>query len=94
MSLKELNLSKRALNCLENRHYPYRNTTINTVGELTKLTDKELLRRKNLGGTVLKEIKLKLLGFGLCLSSNTYQLLACPHCKEKIKVVIIKDYQN
>jgi DNA-directed RNA polymerase subunit alpha len=52
-SVSELNLSVRANNCLKNAR-------INTIGELVRKTEEELLGYKNFGKVSLTEIKEKL----------------------------------
>ncbi len=56
----ELNLTSRAINCLESAN-------IKTIGELVKNTDAELLKIDNLGNTTLNEIKRRLEELGLSL---------------------------
>ena len=60
MSLAELNLSVRAMNCLETEN-------INTVRELVQRTEDSLLEVRNFGETTLNEVKEKLVGIGLRL---------------------------
>jgi DNA-directed RNA polymerase subunit alpha len=60
MSLAELNLSVRATNCLESEG-------INTVRDLVRRTDEELLQVRNFGETTLLEVKEKLKEIGLRL---------------------------
>ena len=60
MPVSSLDLSVRALNCLESAE-------ISTVGELVKRTEPELLKMRNFGKTTLSEIKIKLEAFGLSL---------------------------
>ncbi|MFQ5455945.1 MAG: DNA-directed RNA polymerase subunit alpha [Nitrospirota bacterium] len=57
-SVNELELSVRATNCLKN-------VDINTIGELVKKTENEMLRTKNFGRKSLNEIKEALLEMGL-----------------------------
>ena len=60
MPTQEMELSVRASNCLEASH-------IETVGELVKLTEAELLKLRSFGKTSLREIKRKLADVGLSL---------------------------
>jgi DNA-directed RNA polymerase subunit alpha len=60
MPIQELELSVRASNCLES-------AKIQTVGELVKLTDGDLLKIRSFGKTSLREIKRKLADIGLSL---------------------------
>ncbi len=59
-SLLELEFSVRASNCLEA-------SSIETVGQLVKLTEADLLKLRSFGKTSLREIKRKLSDMGLCL---------------------------
>ncbi|MDO5579904.1 MAG: DNA-directed RNA polymerase subunit alpha [Planctomycetia bacterium] len=60
MSLAELNLSVRAMNCLETEN-------INTVRELVVRNEDSLLEVRNFGETTLNEVKEKLTAIGLRL---------------------------
>jgi len=60
MSVAELELSVRASNCLDS-------AKIQTVGQLAKMTDADLLKIRSLGKTSLREIKRKLADLGLSL---------------------------
>lgn len=60
MSLAELNLSVRAMNCLENEN-------INTVRDLVLRNEDSLLEVRNFGMTTLEEVKEKLNVIGLRL---------------------------
>jgi DNA-directed RNA polymerase subunit alpha len=60
MSLSELNLSVRAMNCLESEN-------INTVRELVQKTEDQLLEVRNFGETTLNEVREKLADLGLRL---------------------------
>jgi DNA-directed RNA polymerase subunit alpha len=62
MSLAELKLSVRAMNCLESEN-------INTVRDLVQKTEDQLLEVRNFGDTTLTEVKEKLSELGL-LSGN------------------------
>lgn len=59
-SLQELEFSVRASNCLEA-------SNIETIGQLVKLTEADLLKLRSFGKTSLREIKRKLADMGLCL---------------------------
>jgi DNA-directed RNA polymerase subunit alpha len=63
MPIQELELSVRASNCLES-------AKIETVGDLVKLSDAELLKIRSFGKTSLREIKRKLTDIGLSLSET------------------------
>lgn len=58
--IQELELSVRASNCLES-------VKIETVGQLVKMTDADLLKIRSFGKTSLREIKRKLADIGLTL---------------------------
>lgn len=60
MPLAELELSVRANNCLESEK-------LETVGQLVKITEAELLKIRSFGKTSLREIKRKLADLGLSL---------------------------
>ena len=60
MSVKEIELSVRAANCLNNAN-------ITTVGELAMKTEQEMLKYRNFGKKSLNEIKDKLEQLGLSL---------------------------
>ncbi|MFO0901491.1 MAG: DNA-directed RNA polymerase subunit alpha [Pirellulales bacterium] len=60
MSLAELKLSVRAMNCLESEN-------INTVRDLVQRTEDQLLEVRNFGETTLNEVREKLSEFGLHL---------------------------
>ena len=61
LPLRELDLSIRALNCLEPHN-------IQTVGDLCKRTVAELMTWKWMGRTTLREIDSKLASVGVCLA--------------------------
>jgi DNA-directed RNA polymerase subunit alpha len=63
MSVHELELSVRANNCLEA-------AKIDTVGELARMTESELLKVRSLGKTSLREVKRKLQDHGLSLGMD------------------------
>jgi DNA-directed RNA polymerase subunit alpha len=60
MPIQELDLSVRASNCLES-------SRIETVGQLVRLTEAELLKLRSFGKTSLREIVRKLSDIGLSL---------------------------
>jgi hypothetical protein len=60
MPIQELGLSIRASHCLES-------VKTETVGQLVKMTEADLLKIHNLGVTTLREIKKKLADIGLSL---------------------------
>jgi DNA-directed RNA polymerase subunit alpha len=60
--IQELELSVRASNCLES-------AKIETVGQLTKMTDADLLKIRSFGKTSLREVKRKLADIGLSLGT-------------------------
>lgn len=60
MPISELDLSVRASNCLESAR-------IDTVAQLVKQTDQELLKLRSFGRTSLREVKRKLQDLGLDL---------------------------
>lgn len=63
MSIAELDLSVRANNCLESAR-------INTVGDLVRMSEAELLKVRSFGKTSLREVKRKLMDIGLSLGMN------------------------
>ena len=60
MPIQELDLSVRASNCLEA-------VKVETVGQLVKMTDADLLKIRSFGKTSLREVKRKLADIGLSL---------------------------
>jgi DNA-directed RNA polymerase subunit alpha len=60
MPIQELELSVRASNCLES-------AKIETVGQLVKMTEADLLKIRSFGKTSLREIQRKLADIGLSL---------------------------
>jgi len=60
MPIQELELSVRASNCLES-------AKIETVGQLVRMTEADLLKIRSFGKTSLREIKRKLADIGLSL---------------------------
>ena len=58
--IQELELSVRASNCLDS-------VKVETVGQLVKMTDADLLKIRSFGKTSLREIKRKLADIGLSL---------------------------
>lgn len=61
--IEELDLSVRSFNCLKR-------AGINTLAELTKKTEEEMMRVRNLGRKSLKEVKDKLEELGLTFSPS------------------------
>ena len=64
--VQELELSVRASNCLES-------AKIETVGQLVKMTDADLLKIRSFGKTSLREVKRKLADIGLSLGIEDVQ---------------------
>ncbi|HUT59563.1 MAG TPA: DNA-directed RNA polymerase subunit alpha [Phycisphaerae bacterium] len=62
-SVHELELTVRANNCLEG-------AKIETVGELVRLTEADLLKIRSFGKTSLREVKRRLADIGLSLGMN------------------------
>jgi DNA-directed RNA polymerase subunit alpha len=60
MSIEQLNLTVRSSNCLESNN-------IQTVGQLVKLTEADLLKIRSFGKTSLREVRQKLTDMGLTL---------------------------
>ena len=58
MTIDDLDLSQRSFNCLKR-------AALNTVLDLTNMTEEDMMKIKNLGRKSLKEIKEKLEGMGL-----------------------------
>ena len=71
MSLSELNLSVRAMNCLESEN-------IRTVRDLVQRTEDQLLEVRNFGETTLNEVKEKLADMGLRLGMRLPPLPPSP----------------
>jgi DNA-directed RNA polymerase subunit alpha len=69
LPLKELDLSVRALNCLEGEN-------IQTIGDLCRRTPDDLMKLRNFGRTTLKEIEKKLEERGLKLGLDVDGLMA------------------
>ena len=63
MSIEEMDLSVRSYNCLKRAN-------IHTVGDLTKKTEDDMLKVRNLGRKSLDEVIAKLRSYGLDLRSN------------------------
>lgn len=63
MSIEDMDLSVRSFNCLKRAN-------INTVEDLTKKTEDDMLKVKNLGRKSLDEVINKLTGYGLSLKSQ------------------------
>jgi DNA-directed RNA polymerase subunit alpha len=60
MSIEQLNLTVRSSNCLESNN-------IQTVGQLVKLTEADLLKIRSFGKTSLREVRQKLSDLGISL---------------------------
>ena len=60
MPIKALELTRRSVNCLESNH-------IDTVGQLVRMTESELLKIRSFGKTSLREVTRKLADMGLSL---------------------------
>src|SRR5438876_3235253 len=71
MTIQELDLSVRANNCLES-------AKIQTVRDLVKKTDGDLLKVRSFGKTSLREVKRKLADMGLSLGMDPDALAATP----------------
>ena len=67
MPVQELELSVRASNCLES-------AKVETVGQLAKMTDADLLKIRSFGKTSLREVKRKLADIGLSLGIADVQI--------------------
>ncbi len=63
MTIEELDLSVRSYNCLKR-------AGINTVEELTRKTEEDMMKVRNLGRKSLEEVKVKLAGLGLSLRES------------------------
>src|SRR3954454_6879564 len=63
MTVQELDLSVRANNCLES-------AKINSVRDLVKKTDSDLLKVRSFGKTSLREVKRRLADMGLSLGMD------------------------
>jgi DNA-directed RNA polymerase subunit alpha len=63
MSIEDMDLSVRSYNCLKRAN-------INTVEDLTKKTEDDMLKVKNLGRKSLDEVINKLTGYGLSLRTQ------------------------
>lgn len=63
MSIEELDLSVRSINCL-------RRANISTVQELTEKTEDDMMKVRNLGKKSLKEVRDKLKALGLSFKNN------------------------
>jgi DNA-directed RNA polymerase subunit alpha len=63
MTIEELDLSVRSYNCLKR-------AGINSVEELTRKTEEDMMKVRNLGRKSLEEVKLKLAGLGLSLRES------------------------
>jgi len=63
MSIEEMDLSVRSYNCLKRAN-------IHTVGDLTKKTEDDMLKVRNLGKKSLDEVIYKLGTYGLSLKEK------------------------
>ena len=63
MTIEDIDLSVRSYNCLKR-------AGINTVADLTKKSESDLAKVKNLGKRSLEEVIAKLVGFGLSLRND------------------------
>jgi DNA-directed RNA polymerase subunit alpha len=63
MAIEEMDLSVRSYNCLKRAN-------IHTVEDLTRKTEDEMLKVRNLGRKSLDEVILKLQSYGLSLSNK------------------------
>ncbi|HHX01073.1 MAG TPA: DNA-directed RNA polymerase subunit alpha [Firmicutes bacterium] len=63
MTIEELDLSVRSYNCLKR-------AGINTIGELTRKTEEDMMKVRNLGKKSLQEVKDKLGALGLSLRES------------------------
>ncbi len=63
MPISQLDLSVRASNCLES-------AKVQTVGDLVRMTEADLLKVRSFGRTSLREVKRKLADMGLSLGMN------------------------
>ena len=68
MSVEEMELSVRSVNCLKNAQ-------IKTIGELTRKTEDEIAKTRNFGKKSLAEIKEKLQEWGLRFGMTDYSHL-------------------
>jgi len=66
MPISQLDLSVRASNCLES-------AKVNTVGELARMSETDLLKVRSFGRTSLREVKRKLADRGLSLGMSLGQ---------------------
>ena len=76
-SISELELSVRASNCLEA-------AKVDTVGQLARLTESELLRIRSFGKTSLREVKRKLADLNLQLGMSVELAAAAEPADEPI----------
>ncbi len=60
MTIEELDLSVRSYNCIKR-------AGLNTVEELTRKTEEDMMKVRNLGRKSLEEVKQKLANLGLSL---------------------------
>ena len=66
--ISDFELSVRSRNCLDN-------LGLQTLGDLTRVTDQELLKGRNFGETSLKEVRILLEAHGLHVGQNLQQSL-------------------
>lgn len=71
MAIEDMDLSVRSYNCLKRAN-------IHTVEDLTRKTEEEMLKVRNLGRKSLDEVILKLESYGLSLEKRRIKL-----CREK-----------
>jgi DNA-directed RNA polymerase subunit alpha len=71
LKVQDMDLSVRANNCLES-------AKIQTVRDLVKKTDADLLKVRSFGKTSLREVKRKLADLGLSLGMDVEALLSAP----------------
>ena len=77
-SVSELELSVRSINCLQN-------AKIETIGDLVRKSEQEMLKTKNFGRKSLNEIKVILTDMGLSLGTSleNFDPLNNPHEKNR-----------
>jgi len=73
LSIYELGLSARAVNCLSEAN-------IDGVGQLVNKSSKEILKIRNLGKGTFREIGNALAGLGLCFQGEIVELPLKPQC--------------
>lgn len=75
--VEELELSVRSSNCLKNAN-------IQTIGDLTQMSEDDIVKTRNFGKKSLQEIKDKLLEWNLSLGMTDYSQVV-PYQKNKLK---------